>query len=75
MELEASGEKLDEDMALEEKALELAIQETYEATGRRWEPWACNARSLRIGDIILLVDSDTLVPEVGSTILDLVINT
>lgn len=64
MELEA-GEKFDDvDMSLEERALELAIQETYEATGRRWEPWACNARSLRIGDIILLVDSDTVVPEV-----------
>ena len=64
LELEA-GEKFDDvDMTLEERALELAIQEKYEATGRRWEPWACNARSLRIGDLILLVDSDTVVPEV-----------
>jgi len=68
MELEAAGEKSDDDITLEEKALELAVQETYEATGRRWEPWAFNARSLRIGDIILLVDSDTIVPEVCSTI-------
>jgi hypothetical protein len=66
MELEAGGEKFDGDVTLEERALELAIQETYEATGRRWDPWACNARSLRIGDVILLVDSDTVVPEVGS---------
>ena len=69
MELEAAGEKSDDDITLEEKALELAVEETYEATGRRWEPWAFNARSLRIGDIILLVDSDTIVPEVCFTIM------
>lgn len=48
---------------LEERALELAIEETYEETGRRWKPWACNASSIRIGEVILIVDSDTLVPE------------
>jgi len=49
---------------LEEKALEMAIEEMYETTGRKWKPWASNARALRVGDIILLVDSDTVVPEV-----------
>jgi len=49
---------------LEEKALEMAIEEMYETTGRKWRPWASNARALRVGDIILLVDSDTVVPEV-----------
>jgi hypothetical protein len=65
IELEAGAEKFDGEITLEERALELAIQQTFEATGKRWEPWACNARSLRVGDIILLVDSDTVVPEVG----------
>ncbi|KAF5347443.1 hypothetical protein D9756_011118 [Leucocoprinus leucothites] len=49
--------------SLEEKALDMALEEVYEQTGRRWRPWASNARSLRVGDIILLVDSDTVVPE------------
>jgi hypothetical protein len=48
---------------LEDRALELAVEELYEESGKKWKPWAHNARSLRIGDIILLVDSDTIVPE------------
>ncbi|KAF7760728.1 CAZyme family GT2 [Agaricus bisporus var. burnettii] len=62
--LEASEKSDDQHMeALEEKALEMAIEEMYESTGKRWKPWASNARALRVGDIILLVDSDTVVPE------------
>ncbi|KAF9552144.1 hypothetical protein CPC08DRAFT_738237 [Agrocybe pediades] len=61
--LESSNEKFDGDVSLEDKALEMAIEETYEATGRKWKPWAKNARSLRIGEVILIVDSDTIVPE------------
>ncbi|KAH6905305.1 glycosyl transferase family group 2-domain-containing protein [Coprinopsis sp. MPI-PUGE-AT-0042] len=62
--LEGSDEKASDPFRpLEEKALELAIEETYEATGRKYKPWACNARSLRVGDVILLIDSDTIVPE------------
>lgn len=48
---------------LEEKALILAIEEVYEASGRKWRPWAANGRACRLGEIILLVDSDTIVPE------------
>ena len=48
---------------LEEKALSMAIEELYEESGRRWRPWAANARSIRVGEIILIVDSDTIVPE------------
>jgi hypothetical protein len=55
---------LDDEDCLEDKALELAIDEVYEGTGSKWKPWAKNARSMRIGDIILIVDSDTVVPEV-----------
>lgn len=59
------GEELpDDDGELEEKALELAIEETYEESGRKFRPWARNARALRVGEIILIVDSDTIVPEV-----------
>lgn len=62
--LEASNEKFDDPFQpIEERALELAVEETWQNTGEKWKPWACNARSLRVGDIILLVDSDTIVPE------------
>ena len=47
----------------EEKALSLAISEMYEESGRVHRPWAANGRALRIGEIVLLVDSDTVVPE------------
>lgn len=63
LELEASNEVFGDGISLEDKALELAIEDTYEASGRKWKPRAKNARSLRIGEIILLVDSDTIVPE------------
>ena len=51
----------DED--LEEKALGLAIQEIWEESGQKWRPWAANGRATRIGEIVLVVDSDTVVPE------------
>jgi len=54
---------LEGDECLEDKALNLAVEEIYEESGRRWKPWACNGRSLRLGEIILIVDSDTIVPE------------
>ena len=49
---------------LEEKALQAAIEETYEASGNKFRPWAANGRAIRMGEIVLLVDSDTIVPEV-----------
>ncbi|KAG2336626.1 hypothetical protein BDR05DRAFT_896462 [Suillus weaverae] len=47
---------------LEERALQLAMEEGLlsHQTGHR--PWAANARACRIGSIILLVDADTIVP-------------
>ncbi|KAL4246764.1 Glycosyltransferase 2-like domain-containing protein [Abortiporus biennis] len=48
---------------LEERALQMAIDETYEKSGGRWRPWAANGRAIRLGEIILIVDSDTVVPE------------
>ncbi|OCH85863.1 hypothetical protein OBBRIDRAFT_739097 [Obba rivulosa] len=51
------------DECVEDRAMNLAIEEMYQESGGRWRPWACNGKSLRMGDIILLVDSDTIVPE------------
>ncbi|KAF5385623.1 hypothetical protein D9757_005554 [Collybiopsis confluens] len=47
---------------LEEKALYMAIEEVHEANNRKFAPWAANGKACRIGEIILLVDSDTMVP-------------
>lgn len=55
--------------SLEDKALEMAIEEMFEESGRRWRPWAANGKSLRIGEIILIVDADTIVPEVSAAAL------
>ncbi|KAF8589551.1 hypothetical protein K439DRAFT_1332659 [Ramaria rubella] len=52
-----------EEMEIEERALQMALEETYEETGRKWMPWAANGRAIRVGAIILIVDSDTIVPE------------
>ena len=67
VELESAAAKLqlDDDDDIEDRALEMAIEEVYEATGKKWKPWGKNARSIRMGDIVLLVDSDTVVPEVS----------
>lgn len=59
----ARGEELDDDDDAEERALERAVEETFRESGGRWRPWAHNARSLRLGELILIIDSDTIVPE------------
>ncbi|EIW53035.1 uncharacterized protein TRAVEDRAFT_75216 [Trametes versicolor FP-101664 SS1] len=61
--LEAAGERDTAEECLEDRALRLAIEEAYEESGGRWRPWAANGKSLRIGEVILIVDSDTIVPE------------
>jgi len=48
---------------VEEKALQMAIEEVWEESGRRHRPWAANGRATRMGEMVLLVDSDTIVPE------------
>lgn len=58
-----STDDTDLDIDIEERALQMALEETYEETGRRWMPWAANGRAIRVGEIILIVDSDTIVPE------------
>ena len=71
---------------LEEKALQLAIEEIVSEAPidpdvppvnnesdlengpvdpkAAWRPWAANGKACRVGEIVLLVDSDTVVPEV-----------
>jgi hypothetical protein len=62
---EENGELDDDEFGcLEDKALAMAVEEVYNENGGKWKPWASNGRSLRIGDIILIVDADTIVPEV-----------
>lgn len=63
---EPSAESNENDeMSFEDRALLMAIEEVHEAAGKRegFKPWAANGRAMRIGEIILLVDSDTAVPE------------
>ena len=63
----ASGSQVDDPESQcddrEEQALQMAIDEVYEASGRRFRPWAANGRACRLGEIVLIVDSDTIVPE------------
>jgi len=64
-ELVAAGESDGEGLGcLEDKAMNMALEEIFEETGGRWKPWASNGKSIRVGEIILIVDSDTIVPEV-----------
>lgn len=56
---------LDDD-DLEERALVMAIEEAYEENGQKFRPWAANGKGCRVGEIVLIVDSDTVVPEVSA---------
>ncbi|EPS96750.1 hypothetical protein FOMPIDRAFT_1052989 [Fomitopsis schrenkii] len=60
---ERGADYVEGEESLEDRAMNLAVEEIYEESGGRWRPWACNGKSLRVGDIILIVDSDTIVPE------------
>lgn len=68
-----NGEMEEEEgsQSLEDKALEMAIEETFEESGQKWRPWASNGKSIRIGEIILIVDADTIVPEVSAACISL----
>ena len=61
-ELQANGAS-NKSECLEDQAMKLAVEEMYEESGRRFKPWAANGKSLRMGEVILIVDSDTVVPE------------
>ncbi|KAH9979496.1 glycosyl transferase family group 2-domain-containing protein [Lactifluus volemus] len=61
--VEDSASSNDGDEDIEEQALRMAVDEIFEESGRRFKPWAHNAKALRMGEVILIVDSDTIVPE------------
>jgi cellulose synthase/poly-beta-1,6-N-acetylglucosamine synthase-like glycosyltransferase len=63
--VDARGTEAEDEMDLEDKALLMAVEEVHEAASKRdgFRPMAANGRSIRIGEFILLVDSDTIVPE------------
>ncbi len=67
-ERERRGEGGD-DADLEERALQMACEEVYEENGQKWRPWAAGGKSIRVGELILIVDSDTVVPEVCRLVL------
>ncbi|KAF7313187.1 Glyco-trans-2-like domain-containing protein [Mycena kentingensis (nom. inval.)] len=62
-ERERAGEdlQLEDGELLEDRALTMAIEEIAQQSGHR--PLAANPRSLRVGEIILIIDADTIVPE------------
>ncbi|KAF8967308.1 glycosyl transferase family group 2-domain-containing protein [Flammula alnicola] len=61
--LEAEGIEDDVDECLEDKAMKMARDELFEESGRKFEPWSANGKSIRMGEIILIIDADTIVPE------------
>ncbi|PVG03477.1 hypothetical protein CPB86DRAFT_369594 [Serendipita vermifera] len=53
-----------EDMEpLEDLALRAAMDEVFAESGHRFQPQGAGGRAVRVGEIILIVDSDTIVPE------------
>jgi hypothetical protein len=58
---------------IEEQTLRLATEEIYEESGRRFfKPCAHSAKALHMGEVILIVDSDIIVPEVSCSQVELV---
>lgn len=51
---EAGEDDMYED--LEEKALQLALEETYAETGWRYRPWGRNAKSIRMGKLVMITN-------------------
>lgn len=56
--------ELDGDDDVEELALQLAMDQAYDETNNRFRPWAAFGKGMRVGEIVLIVDSDTIVPQV-----------
>ena len=48
---------------LEDRAMKLAQDEMSAETGGRWKPWCANGKSIRMGEIVLIIDADTIIPE------------
>lgn len=62
--LEAEGADDDLEECLEDRAMKMAQDEMFQETDGRFKPWCANGKSIRVGEIILIIDSDTIVPEV-----------
>jgi hypothetical protein len=61
--LEAEGAEDSTEKCLEDRAMYIAQEVIFEESGRQFRPWCANGKSLRMGEIILIIDSDTVVPE------------
>ena len=59
----ADGAEDSTEECLEDRAMYMAQAEIFEESGRQFKPWCANGKSLRMGEIILIIDSDTVVPE------------
>ncbi|KAG6911398.1 hypothetical protein DXG01_016495 [Tephrocybe rancida] len=59
----ADGVEEEPNDCLEDKAMRMAAQEIFEESDNRFKPWCSNGKSIRVGEIILIIDSDTIVPE------------
>ena len=59
----AEGAEDSAEECLEDRAMDMAQEEIFEETGRQFKPWCANGKSLRMGEIVLIIDSDTIVPE------------
>ena len=45
--------------------MNLAAEELFAESDFKHKPWAYNGKALRVGEIILIIDADTIVPEVS----------
>lgn len=61
--LEAEGAEDDLEECLEDRAMKMARDEIFEESGRRFQPWCANGKSIRVGQLILIIDADTIIPE------------
>jgi hypothetical protein len=60
---EGADDDADADECLEDRAMKLAQEALYAASGGQFMPWCANGKSLRMGEIVLIIDADTVVPE------------
>ncbi|PPQ78438.1 hypothetical protein CVT25_011883 [Psilocybe cyanescens] len=61
--LEAEGADDTAEECLEDRAMKMAQEELYAESDNKFRPWCANGKSLRVGEIILIIDADTIVPE------------
>ena len=67
--LEADGAEDTSDECLEDRAMKMAQEEMFAETDGRWRPWCANGKSVRMGEIVLIIDADTIIPEVSSVLV------